>query len=380
MRGKYFRFVGLAVFCLELASGAATAWAGDDKLQVQIGAFGNMDYQLVGNSASFPAQNGFALGDAALVAKGQYGDHLRILAESLIEFGVPDPHLGLDRFLATYVFNDQLRLSAGRDHLATGYWNRTYNYAAINLPTIERPFFLKFEDDGGVVPSHVVGLTAEGLFNLGTSSLKYEANFGNSEKILLTGDGSGNVTGAEFSNSAPGDPSSEKTAAARLVFKPWADGGLALGLASAWNRYDTVAETPNLAAPALFSGLGQLLLEGEIVYSDDNFDLVGEFYGFDDQIGGMPTQGASNNYAYYVQADIQAAEGFWPYLRLENLSVNGSDPYFQALVAQNETLYLAGFRYDIVPKVTCLKLECRVSQVSDNPYTTEVDSQWAFGF
>lgn len=378
MAGKRFGHTRLAYLLLGLALVANGARADENKLQAEVGGFGDVDYQFVGNSNAFPTQNGFALGDAALVVKGQYGDHLRFLDENTIEFGVPDPSLGMDRFLVSYTFSDQFRLSAGRDHMATGYWNRTYNYAAEVMPTIERPFFIKFEDDGGIVPSHIVGLTVDGLFNLGGSSLKYEANFGNSEKILLTGDGSVNAIESEFSNSAPGDPSSEKTAAGRLVFKPWADGGLAFGVASAWNRYDTVAATPDVKSS--FSGLGQVLLEGEVTYSDDNFDLFGEFYEFDDRIGGMPTQGASNNYAYYIQADVQAAESFWPYLRLENLNVNGSDPLFQALFAQNETLYLAGFRYDFIPKVTCIKLECRVSQVSDNPYTTEVDSQWAFGF
>jgi hypothetical protein len=371
--------VPLAV-CL-LYAGLGLAGAQEDALKVQLGAFGDMDYQLLGSSHSFPAQNQFFLGDAALAVKGQYGDHIRLIDENLFEVNGPNPNLGFDRLLVTYIFSDQFHLSGGQDHTATGHWNRTHNYAAELQTTIDRPFFLKFEDDGGVVPSHIVGLTADGLFDLGTTSLKYEFNLGNSENILLTGNGGGQVAGAELNDNPPGDSTSGKSAAGRLVFKPWSDGGLALGVASYWNRYAAVAATTDMAgSPLLFSGLGQVILEGEVIYTDDQFDFLSEFYEFDDRISGLPTQGSSNNRAFYVQVDYQVVEDFRPYLRVENLTLDGTDPFFQAMQQQDKTLYLVGFRFDAVPKVSCLKLEGRLTQEAGNPNAIETDAQWAFGF
>ncbi len=380
MATKWMRMPLAAVF-LWMIAGIGCLNAAENDLQVQIGAFGDVDYQILGTSNSFPTLNDFSLGDAAVVVKARYGDHIRLLDENLVEFDGPEPDINIDRFLVTYIFSDEFRLSAGQDHLAIGHWIRTYNYAAENQLTINRPFFLRFEDDGGVVPVHIMGLTADGLFNLGGSSLKYELNLGNRESVLVSGNGSGQVLQAELNDNASGDISSSKAAAARLVFKPWADGGFSLGVASAWNRCDAIAETGDVAnSPLLFSGLGQVILEGEMVYSSDNFDLFGEFYEFDDQIAGFPTQGSSNNYAFYVQMDGQPVPNLWPYVRMENLQVAGSDPYFQALFQQDETLYVLGFRYDIEPKVTCFKLEGNLSRESAAAYSPAVDAQWAFGF
>jgi hypothetical protein len=375
-------WVALVAGFLGMTAGVQRATAADNDLpQVQIGAFGDADYQLLGSPTSFPTLNDFSLGDAAVVVKARYGDHLRLLDENLVEFDGPEPSIGVDRFMVTYIFSDELRLSAGRDHLAIGHWIRTYNYAAENQLTINRPFFLNFEDDGGVVPVHIMGLTAEGLFNLGGSSLKYELNLGNRESVLVTGNGSGQVLQGELNDNASGDVSSSKAAAARLVFKPWADGGFSIGVASAWNRSDAIAETGDLVgSPLVYSDLGQVILEGEMVYSSDNFDLFGEFYEFDDQIAGFSTQGSSNNYAFYVQMDGQPVANLWPYVRMENMQVAGSDPYFQALLQRDETLYLLGFRFDIEPKVTCFKLEGQMSRESAAPFSPEVDAQWAFGF
>src|SRR5581483_12227611 len=207
----------LLISLMVLIFGAGAANAAENDLKVQLGAFGNMDYRLLGNTHSFPVQNDFFLGDAALAVKAQYGDHLRLIDENLVEFSGNDLQIGVDRFLVTYIFSDQFRLSGGRDLTAIGHWNRTHNYAAQLQTTIERPFFLKFEDDGGVVPAHIMGLMAEGLFQLGSASLKYEFDLGNSETILLAGNG-GQPAGAELGSNPSGDPTSGKSTAGRLVF------------------------------------------------------------------------------------------------------------------------------------------------------------------
>src|SRR5277367_3517012 len=103
MKMKWMRVPALV--CL-LGAGLGLAGAAEDTLNVQLGAFGDMDYQLLGSSLSFPAQNQFFVGDAALAVKGQYGDHIRLIDENLFEINGPNPQLGFDRLLVTYIFSD----------------------------------------------------------------------------------------------------------------------------------------------------------------------------------------------------------------------------------------------------------------------------------
>ena len=128
---------------------------------------------------------------------GRYGDHLSFMVENVVEFDGQDPTIDLERVLVAYAFDDKLQIGAGRDHTAFGYWNRTFHHGAHLQTTIDRPFFIAFEDGGssgipskgGAVPSHFVGVFADGTFDLGASALKYELNVGNNGSISLNGDG-----------------------------------------------------------------------------------------------------------------------------------------------------------------------------------------------
>ncbi len=352
----------------------------EGKLRIKIGVYGDADYQLTGPSGSFPSNNSFSVGSAALFLTGRYGDHLAFVDENLVEFENDGPVLNVDRVLVGYTFSNELRISAGRDHTALGFWNRTFGYAAQLQTTIERPFFLSFEDDGGLIPVHVTGITADGILALGGPSLKYELNAGNGESIGLTGDGSGHVIGAELTDNTAGAGTNQKIFAGRLVFKPWANAGFSVGCSADWNRYDTIPETSDLlGSPLLFNGLNQVIVAGEIAYRDDDFEMFGEFFDFNDQIQGSSTLGTAGNRAFYAQLGWRVADDWKPYLRVENLYLDGMDPFFTAMLAQNQTEYLAGIRYEVVPTVSCLKLEGRLIQASSGN-SAEVAAQWAFGF
>ncbi|HUO57066.1 MAG TPA: hypothetical protein VMV05_02715 [bacterium] len=360
--------------------GSDTADMGESDFRVQIHLFGDMDYEFLGTSDKFPVQNDFLLGRTAIAFTGTYGDQIKFLDQNIVEFSGLDPALELDRLLATYVFSPQFQLSAGRDHAAFGFWNRHFGYVGFLQTTIESPFFLRFEDDGGVIPVHISGLIAEGTFPIGDSSLGYELNAGNSSYVILTGDGSGNVEEAEFDTHAGGG-TNRKVFAGRLVFKPAADGSFSLGVATAFNRYatDTSSDTALMGTPVDFRDLGQILLEGELVFRDEHLEILGEFYNFNDRVAGMETQGSPNNTAFYAQLAYELLEDFRPYFRVENLTPDASDPLFQALNQKTQTQYLGGVRWDIIPTVSCLKMEFRYIHL-DAGDSMELDTQWAFGF
>ncbi|GEM_PF-1228227 len=348
--------------------------------RLKVGAFGDASYGGSKPDKSRPWTNRFALGEPSFFLTGRFGPHLSFVDENLIEFHGTVVGFGLGRVLVSYAFDRGLRLFAGRDHAATGFWNRTFGYAAIQQTTIERPFFLGFEDEGGVLPVHLVGLGAEGTFSLGGSQLQYECNLGNAPSLDLTGDGSGNVTAVGLDGHLTGDGADRKALAARLSFKPWADKGLSLGTATYVGRVDALAATPDLAgAPVLFRDLGQWALEGEAVWRDERLELMGEYYLFNDQVQGAATQGARGNRAFYAQAGVHLTEHWMPYLRAENLRAKSGDPYFTLLGPLKKSIYLAGVRIDLVPRISAVKLEGRVIQ-TDASRSMEAGAQWAFGF
>ena len=48
-------------------------------------------------------------------------------------------------------------IEAGRTHTGFGYWNNAYHHGRWLQPTIARPRWVAFEDDGGILPVHWVG-------------------------------------------------------------------------------------------------------------------------------------------------------------------------------------------------------------------------------
>src|SRR5579871_1414949 len=362
----------------------------EDQLALHFNLYGDAEYRVSGPSASFPQQNAFYIGQTDLHIMAQYGPHLGAMVENVVEFDGQNPSIDLERVIAYYTFSDELRVAAGRDHTAFGYWNRTFHHGDQFQTTIDRPFFLAFEDGGGsdqaykhggVVPNHIVGLFAYGKFGLGSSSLGYELNVGNNGNIGLNVDNNGNVTDAAINfNPSGGDNFNSKRFAGRLVFKPEANGGLAIGVASVLSHYSVVPSGPVSDGTPVFNDLAQLLLEGEVIYTDDNFEFLSEFYNFNNDIGlGSSVNGSANNTAYYVQLAYQATPDLKPYVRVENLNVDSSDPFFLATLSSNQTVYLAGVRYDFVPASSSLKLELHLIN-ANGANATELATAWGWGF
>jgi hypothetical protein len=80
--------------------------------------------------------------------------------------------LGVDieRYQLTYKQNEYFQISAGRYHSAIGYYNTAYHHGTWFGTATGRPFMYFYEDSGGLLPVHNVGVTASGLVP-GTGSL-----------------------------------------------------------------------------------------------------------------------------------------------------------------------------------------------------------------
>ena len=116
----------------------------------ELHGFGDVQYYQFLNSDDADENGAFFLGQLDLYVAESIGPRLDVLTEVAIES--PDGAefvIDLERIQIGYLFSDALKVSAGRFHTPLGYWNTAYHHGAFLHTTIERPLFVRFEDDGG---------------------------------------------------------------------------------------------------------------------------------------------------------------------------------------------------------------------------------------
>jgi hypothetical protein len=145
--------------------------------QLRIRGFSDVDYHVSNQSGT---TNGFALGAFDLFVSSQISEKFSMLSEVNFEFGDDNEMaVDLERMLLTYTANDHFKLSFGRYHTAIGYYNTTFHHGTWFQTATGRPFLFFFEDEGGVLPVHNVGLSLTGTIPSGTLGLHYVAEIGN---------------------------------------------------------------------------------------------------------------------------------------------------------------------------------------------------------
>jgi hypothetical protein len=115
-----------------------------------------------GNPAT-PPHSAFQAGEMDLFLSSKISDHLSFVTEMV--FG-PDTtnEVGIDieRYQLTYRASPYFSMSAGRFHTSIGYYNTAYHHGNWFSTAEGRPIMYLFEDSGGVLPVHMVGVTFTG--------------------------------------------------------------------------------------------------------------------------------------------------------------------------------------------------------------------------
>ncbi|MBI5406934.1 MAG: hypothetical protein HZA18_04480 [Nitrospirae bacterium] len=307
------------------------------------------------------SRNGnFAFGTLDLYL-AQTMDDIDILVELVVEEG---DVLDLERVSLGYTFSDALRLRIGRFHTPLGFWNTAYHHGVQLQPTIERPEFLKFEDEGGILPVHVVGVYASGKVGTPVGVLEYGAMLGNGPKI--TNEGGRNVLDPNnISDNNPG-----KAIAFNAALSPAAVGGLKVGVSGhiAEVRSDSAVLTP--------VEVDQTILSADVVYTIANVDIAGEYFSIKDK--DPSTDKDYTNSAYYGLITYTYKEKWIPYLMYENKAIKEADPYLISLGSLDTEETTAGLRYNINYR-SSLKGEYR--KITDGGVEwNEYAAQWALAF
>ena len=121
---------------------------------------------------------GFAFGAQDLLIRGDLNNNIVATTEIALEPGPDSVGVDIERFNLRWQ-SGSFFIEAGRTHTAFGYWNNAYHHGRWLQPTIERPRWVAFEDDGGILPVHWVGAGAGARLPVGAATLNLLATVGN---------------------------------------------------------------------------------------------------------------------------------------------------------------------------------------------------------
>lgn len=316
-------------------------------------------------------RKGFNVGSFDLYLTPQFSDRVRSLIELVFEVDHDgDIATDLERLQIGYAFNDAAIAWGGRFHTPYGYWNTAFHHGAQIQTSLSRPRFLDFEDKGGILPAHTTGAWLTGAFPLAGNRAGYDLYLGNTASlrvennatVLSTNNASafnshvsagGYAGGGTLNMKMGGGESGSYMAGFNAWIEPRAVDGLRLGLHGLGGTIKDDSADRNRTRLAALGGYG--------VFSSDRWELLGEYYRFNNRdLTG--SSGNRHSWAGYLQAGYNM--GRWtPYARGERADLDQKDNYFAVQeFGRSYRRFAAGLRYDVDPKAA-LKLEIsRTSQ------------------
>jgi hypothetical protein len=300
----------------------------------------------------------FALGQFNLFMTSKLSDHLSVLAEIVTEADADTNEFGVEveRLLLNYHYSDNFNVGFGRFHTAIGFYNTAYHHSAWLQTTVDRPFLFDFEDDGGILPIHNVGLTFSGAIPSGPLGLHYVAELGNGRaaRTELGQDPVQNVT----------DENNGKALNLALLARPDAVRGLELGFSG---YHDSLTPIDGV-------NVKEVILSAHLVYQRPTFELLNEVV----VVRHEPDDGSTtaSTTGFYTQISRQWG-AYRPYFRYEYVDVPDEDRIFPHLNRVSGPI--VGLRYDWA-EFAALKVEVgRVTKTLE-PSFNRLTLQAAFTF
>jgi hypothetical protein len=288
---------------------------------------------------------GFHAGSLDLYLTPQIGTRVKSLIELVVEFDENGGSIDMERIQIGYTFSDALTLWGGRFHTPFGLWNTSFHHGANLQTSITRPKFIDFEDGGGLIPAHSVGLWANGKFGLGPGKLSYDAYVANGPSIR----------DRRLDPNTFTDANADKMVGFNVGYAPH---GALSGLTAGLHGFRT--NVGEFALGDVLRGTSRLrALGGYFSYDAREWEVFGEYYRLRNaDANGGP--GLTSNAGF-----LHVGRSFGtltPYARYERASLDPRDSYFRSLLTGRSFTHLVlGARYALDAN-SSLKLELRRSR------------------
>ena len=273
----------------------------------------------------------FSLGQFNLFITSKLSDRLSVLAEAVVE---ADEHnavgIDLERLLLQYTPSDYFNVSFGRYHTAIGWYNTAYHHSAFMQTALGRPFLFAFEDGGGILPVHSVGMSATGTVS-SKLGLHYIAEIGNGRNPRAGVNPVQNVS----------DDNNGKAFNLGFFVRPNSLPGVQVGFS---NYHDHVT-------PGGKANVTENILAAHVIYQNSRFEFLNEGVLLRHTVLGSVV--AANTPGFYSQLSRRFGN-YRPYFRYEYVNVPVKDPLYSdvGLLHGPKT----GLRYDL-NDFTAFKIE-----------------------
>ena len=126
----------------------------------------------------------FAVGDVDLFLTSQLSNRTSVLGEVVFsEQNSGEFETDVERLLLKYNPSDYLKMSFGRFHTATSYYNTVFHHGLWLQTAADRPLIVEFSDHGGLLPSQAIGASITGRVPSGSLGLNYILEYGSAATI-----------------------------------------------------------------------------------------------------------------------------------------------------------------------------------------------------
>jgi hypothetical protein len=309
----------------------------------------------------------FTLGQLNLFVTSDISDKFKFLGEIVFEGGPdniygrtrgPNNVFGVDveRMVLQYSRNDYFNLAVGRYHTAIGYYNTAYHHSTWFQTATGRPFLFQFEDRGGILPIHSVGVSASGEIPSGWMGLHYVAEVGN-----------GRASRSPFDDEPVQnvvDDQNRKAFNLALFARPESVRGLQTG----FSIYRDVL------APNGQSRVGETILAAHAVYIRSNFEWLNEGMVIRHAPEGL--EHVFNTPGFYTQISRRWG-AYRPYFRYQYVNASDHEPIFPD-VGRRQGPSL-GIRFDASESVA-LKLQYDYTSIRNQQAISALAMQVGFTF
>jgi hypothetical protein len=290
-------------------------------------------------------------------------ERFHVLSEIVLEGDQQSGDVGVDveRLWAKYAFGDALCLKLGAEHSPLVHYNRLFHHGRWMWTGATSPLLARFEDSGGLLPTHIMGLEASGRFDVGIGSLEYVATVGDGRALT-------NDFRSRIFNVGP-----VPTFAGSLGFSPAGVNGFQTGFA--FLSSDIPKDASN---PLRQSSIREFIESAYIDYRAHGLEVLGEVTLIQHKV--RKTNESFEHKLAYLQAGYKIGD-FTPYARFDLQATTVKDPYYET---NNRDLPLwqqvLGVRYDLCEFVA-LKAEPGFGRLEvRNPTNGETHHRWGFVF
>ena len=299
--------------------------------QLKLRGFGDVEYRWADGGEN---RNAFRIGGLDLFLTSQLSENLSVLSESVIEADDSDRFgFEIERFLLQYNPREYLNVAVGRYHTAIGYYSTAYHHGKWLQTAAARPKIFQFEDDGGLLPIHNVGLSVSGAIPSGRLGLRYVVEVGGGRKYEPGEEGVQNLS----------DNNAFKAVNLALSVRPdWMPG---------WQAGGSVY-FDKLNSSVVSGTVDQTIVSAHAVYLTPTVEWLTEGV----LMRHASDEGSFNSFGAYSQFSRRFGQ-FRPYVRYEYNYKNERDPIVLATVEPGREQILAlGVRYDFT-ELAALKLQ-----------------------